>query len=45
LVSRDKVKAVVYSASVENCGDCWVTAYLDCQHGAFHGTNPEPGWQ
>jgi NAD(P)H-dependent flavin oxidoreductase YrpB (nitropropane dioxygenase family) len=21
-----------------------VTVYLDCQHGAFHGTNPELGW-
>jgi hypothetical protein len=30
--------------NIENCGDCWVTVYLDLQHGAFHGTNPELGW-
>jgi hypothetical protein len=26
-------------------GDRWITVYLDRQHGAFHGTNPELGWQ
>jgi hypothetical protein len=31
--------------NIENCGDCWVAVYLDRQHGAFHGTNPELGWQ
>jgi hypothetical protein len=41
-VSGDKVEAAVYAANIENCGDCWVTVYLDRQHGAFHGTSPEP---
>jgi hypothetical protein len=45
LVSRDKVEAAVYAANIENCGDCRMTACLDRQHGAFHGTNPELGWQ
>jgi hypothetical protein len=33
----------LYSANIENCVDCWVTVYLDRQHGAFHGTSPELG--
>ena len=41
--SADKVAAIVYSATIENCGDCWVTVHLDGQHGAFHGMNPELG--
>jgi hypothetical protein len=45
LVSRDKVKAAVYAADIENCGDCWVTVCLFRQHGSFHGTNTELGWQ
>ena len=33
----------IYAANIENCGDCWVTAYLDRQHSAFHGTDPDLG--
>jgi hypothetical protein len=39
------VEPAIYAANIENCGDCWMTVYLDRQHGAFHGTNPELGWQ
>jgi hypothetical protein len=35
--------AIVYSANIENCGNCWVPVYLDRQNRAFHGINPELG--
>jgi hypothetical protein len=28
-VSGDMVEPAVYAAKIENCGDCWVTVYLD----------------
>jgi hypothetical protein len=28
-VSGDKAEPAIYAANIENCGDCWVTAYLD----------------
>jgi hypothetical protein len=31
--------------NIESAGDCWIAVYLDRHRGAFHGTNPEPGWQ
>jgi hypothetical protein len=31
------------AANIENWGDCRVTEYLDRQHVAFHGANPELG--
>jgi hypothetical protein len=44
-IGGDKVEPAIYAVNIENCGDCWVTVYLDRQHGAFHGTSPELGWQ
>jgi hypothetical protein len=32
----------IYAANIENSGDCRVMVQLDRQHGAPHGTNPEP---
>jgi hypothetical protein len=40
-----KVKPAVYAANIESCGDCWMAVYLDRQHSAFPGTNPELGWK
>jgi hypothetical protein len=37
----DKVEPATCAANIESCDDCWVTVYLDRQHGAFHRANPE----
>jgi hypothetical protein len=44
-LSGDKAEPAIYAATIENCADRWMTVYLDRQHGAFHGTSPELGWQ
>jgi hypothetical protein len=44
-VSGDKVEPAIYAATIEKLRRTAVPVHLDCQHGAFHGTNPELGCQ
>jgi hypothetical protein len=44
-VSGDIVERAIYAATIEKLRRTAVPVHLDRQHGAFHGTNPELGWQ